>query len=170
MNDQQLPQSLIGPIPFSQNRDEGVVDWLVGNKWSFGQWGIWSETETQKQWQWCPGRLRREWAREYNLTEILITFSAKFLKFPRARLALCLPRGKLSVSTELLRHMLTDTKVLYFPLSATLAVQSGICPPSLCQRDLFSGEVSFKYPAKTGGNFLHEWLFTARSKAEQNLY
>lgn len=67
-------------------------------------------------------------------------------------------------------NALQTPKSRIFHSQPMLAVPSGFFSPSLCERDLLSGEVSFKHPAKTGGNFLHEWLFMARSTAEQNLY
>lgn len=103
--------------------------------------------------------------------EVLSTFSGKFLQHSRALLALCLLGGELSAPSGFLRQMPYKHQSLVFStVSQHWLSRVGLFPPSLCERDLFSGEVSFKHPAKTGGNFLHEWLFTARSKAEQNLY
>lgn len=48
------------------------------------------------------------------------TFSGQFLKFSRALLAFCLLRGKLSDTSEFLRQMPSNTKVLYFPLSVDI--------------------------------------------------
>lgn len=57
------------------------------------------------KWRYAQGSLRREQAREKTPIEVLSTFSAKFLKFPRALLALCLLRGELSATSGFLRQM-----------------------------------------------------------------
>lgn len=90
--------------------------------------------------------------------------------FKGTAVALCLLRGELSDTSGFLRPMPYKHQSLACSTQPTLALLSGIFSPSVCERDLLSGEVSFKHPATTGGNFLHEWLFTVRSKAEQNLY
>lgn len=68
-------------------------------------------------------------------------------------------------------NALQTPKSCIFHSQPWLAVPSGIISPlpSLRERDPLSGEVSFNRPAQTGGNFLHERLFTARSKSRRKL-